>query len=188
MFWSETRDVSRCFLRQSRGAFGVGGTGYLARFSSSVGNGSKSHGLPFSFCSDTTLKCCCAVSLPHAPLPLSCRCPNSSPALACVWASPHPFPLRGRGLWGRGLFFYFLGFYFPFSLFLLFYLFAALATRPVHLYTLSHFASWGQISVAGVTIAREVFEHLPAQIGTVEMGVDFGGADVLMSEHGLDGG
>ena len=132
-----------------------------------------------------------AAALPPLPMhrcPLSCRCPNSSPALACVWASPHPFPLRGRGLWGRGLFFYFLGFCFPFSLFLLFYLFATLATRPVHLYTLPHFASWGQISVAGVTIAREVFEHLLAQIGTVEMGVDFGGANVLMPEHGLDGG
>ena len=46
---------------------------------------------------------------PMRRCPLSCRCPNSSPALACVWASPHPFPLRGRGLWGRGLFFYFLG-------------------------------------------------------------------------------
>ena len=45
--------------------------------------------------------------------PLSCRCPNSSPALACFWASPLPFPLRGRGLWGRGLFFIFWGFVFP---------------------------------------------------------------------------
>ena len=122
------------------------------------------------------------------------RCPSP---VAAQTPLPHSrtFGLRpspshsGGGGFGVGVFFfYFLGFCFPFSLFLLFYLFAAHATRPVHLYTLPHFASWEQISVAGVTIAREVFEHLLAQIGTVEMGVDFGGADVLMPEHGLDGG
>ena len=110
-FLSETRDVSRCFLRQSRGAFGVGETGYLARFSSSVGNGSKSHGLPFFFCcSDTPLNAAALSPFPMRRCPLSCRSPNSSPALACFWASPLPFPLRGRGLWGRGLFFIFWGF------------------------------------------------------------------------------
>ena len=112
-FLNETRDVSRHFLRPSRGAFGVGGTGYLARFSSSVGNGSKSHGLPFSFRSDTPLNAAALSPFPLRRCPLSCRCPNSSPALACFWASPLPFPLRGRGLWGRGLFFIFWGFVFP---------------------------------------------------------------------------
>lgn len=112
-FLSETHDVSRCFLRQSRGAFGIGRTGYLARFSSSVGNGSKSHGFPFSCCSDTPLNAAALSPFPMRRCPLSCRCPNSSPALACFWASPLPFPLRGRGLWGRGLFFIFWGFVFP---------------------------------------------------------------------------
>lgn len=50
---------------------------------------------------------------PMRRCPLSCRFPNSSPALAYFWASPLPFPLRGRGLWGRGLFFIFWGFVFP---------------------------------------------------------------------------
>ena len=121
-----------------------------------------------------------------APSPATARTPL--PHSRAFGLRPTPSHSGGGGF-GVGVFFFiFFGFCFPFSLFLLFYLFATLATRPVHLYTLPHFASWGQISVAGVTIAREVFEHLLAQIGTVEMGVDFGGANVLMPEHGLDGG
>ena len=113
IFLSEIRDVSRCFLRQSRGAFGVGGTGYLARFSSSVRNGSKSHGLPFSFCSDTPLNAAALSPFPmrRCPSPVAARTPL--PHSRAFGLRPSPSHSGGGGF-GVGVFFFiFWGFVFP---------------------------------------------------------------------------
>ena len=112
-----------------------------------------------------------------------------------------PLTFRGRGALGVGvLFFYYIIFYSCGSILpLWFYLRLYRRTRGGGV---SHNAgrrpSHGVISrrvlvlrpfCRGVVaeVAREVLEHLFAQVGGVEMGVDFGGADVLVAEHDLDG-
>ena len=100
---------------------------------------------------------------------------------------PSPSHLGGGGF-GVGVFFYFFGSYFLLLtvLTLLFgCVFRHKACTFVHT---AAFSQFGLLSVAGMAVAREVFEHLFAEVGRVEMGVDFGRADVLMAEHGLDGG
>ena len=76
-----------------------GGTRYLARFSSSAGKGSKSHGLPFSFRS-APLKCYCAVSLPHAPLPPLLSLPDLLSRTRVLLGFAPPLPTQGEGALG----------------------------------------------------------------------------------------
>ena len=112
-----------------------------------------------------------------------------------------PLTFRGRGALGVGvLFFYYIIFYSCGSILpLWFYLRLYRRTRgggvshnagrrPSHS-VISRRVLVSLPVCRGVVaeVAREVLEHLFAQVGGVEMGVDFGGADVLVAEHHLDG-
>ena len=55
---------------------------------------------PFSFCSDTTLKCCCAVPLPHAPLPPLLSLPELLSRTRVLLGFAPPLPTQGEGALG----------------------------------------------------------------------------------------